>query len=114
MLLVGPPGAGEQNKGPAGQIWGSEERGCPETTGSQVFYLAAVQWAHMLEFEFSHISLQIDTGIHIHSAELFITVFLCFFTKYLFIVSFIVFIWPVLIRSSAAEYLSSFNQKFFR
>lgn len=37
-MLVAPPGAGEQNKSPAGQIRGSEERSCQEPTGSQVFY----------------------------------------------------------------------------
>lgn len=54
--LVAPPGAGEQNKGPAGQIRGSEERSCPETTGSQVFYGAVdVQWTHM---QFTYTTLQ--------------------------------------------------------
>lgn len=48
LLRVASSGAGEQNKGPAGQIRRAEERSRTETAGSQVFYVAVdTLWAHM-------------------------------------------------------------------
>lgn len=99
ILLVAPPGAGEQNKGPAGQMRGSEERSCPETTGSQVFYGAVdVQWTHM---QFAHTTLQWNRCTHPLSS------WLCLFVSlYPPSISFIQCALIVfLIRSSAAEYL---------
>lgn len=42
LLVFGPPGAGEQDREPAGDVRGSEERGSPEAAGSQVFARAVV------------------------------------------------------------------------
>lgn len=100
MLRVCPPGAGEQNKGPAGQIWRSEERGFPETTGSQVYYLAVVQWA-------GHTCSLLTLPCRLKQVYIFTlwsSSWRCLFVLlYIFSGSFGVLSLSVLIRSGAAE-----------
>lgn len=57
------PGVREQSKSPAGQTGASEERGCPETPGSQVFDAAVdVHSANM------HFYLSRPAEIQTHAA----------------------------------------------
>lgn len=68
--LVAPPGAGEQNKGPAGQIRGSEERSCPETTGTQVFYGAVDVHTHAVYLHYPAV-------IQMYPLSVFMTLSFC-------------------------------------